>query len=148
MRLKLYMKKLLIINGPNLNFLGIRQPEIYGNQTYQDLVSTILNYQSNYEYDIRQTNHEGQIIDWIQEAYLKQYSGIIINPGAFTHYSYAILDALKSINLPCIEVHLSDISKRESFRQVSVTKEGCLTQISGHHFNSYLKAIDYLNNMV
>lgn len=136
---------LLIINGPNLNMLGIREPSIYGTKTYNDLVELLQNYSNkkNIEVEIIQSNHEGIIIDKIHEAYFNNVDGIIINPGAYTHYSYAILDAIKSVNIPTIEVHLSDISKRDEFRKHSVISEACISTIKGEHFNGYLKAIDY-----
>ena len=113
--------KLLVINGPNLNFLGIREPEIYGKYTYQDLCNLISSKAAelNMDIEIYQSNHEGQIVDKIQEAYFNKVQGIIINPAAYTHTSIAILDALKSVNIPCIEVHISDINTREEFRKHS-----------------------------
>lgn len=137
--------KILVINGPNLNFLGIREPEIYGKETYEDLLKLLKNKaeQDGFELDTFQSNHEGAIIDRIQEAYFDKTDAIVINPGAFTHYSYAIHDALASITtIPKIEIHISDITKREGFRKVSVTKEACDGQIYGHGFHGYLEAID------
>ena len=137
--------KILVLNGPNLNFLGIREPEIYGKQTYQDLLD-MLNEKAEkdgFELVAKQSNHEGQLIDWIQEAYFDGTDGIVINPGAFTHYSYALFDALSSVTtIPKIEIHISDITKREGFRKVSLTKDGCDRQIYGHGFAGYLEAID------
>lgn len=137
--------KILIINGPNLNLLGIREPAVYGTNTYQDLVNIVTSHANklNIEIEIKQSNHEGTIIDFLHEAYFNKVDGIIINAGAYTHYSYAIHDAISSINIPTIEVHLSDISKRESFRNVSVIKDVCVKSIMGLGINSYIKALDY-----
>lgn len=138
--------KILVINGPNLNFLGIREPSVYGKQDYKGLVSMIEEAakEKNFEVECFQSNHEGAIIDRIQESYFDGTDGIVINPGAYTHYSYAIRDALASIVVPKVEIHISDISKREEFRQISVTKEVCDLQICGHGLNGYLEAIDFL----
>jgi len=141
--------RILIVNGPNLNFLGKREPEIYGNRTYDDLVSYLLDYAKNHNHylEIYQSNHEGEIIDIIQSKYL-DFEGLVINPGAFTHYSYAIYDCLLSINLKSIEVHLSDIYNREDFRKISVIKPACKKQFYGKGFDSYIEAIKYLNEEV
>lgn len=138
--------KLLVINGPNLNFLGIREKGIYGTQDYNDLVNMIQNKakESDCEITCFQSNHEGAIIDRIQEAYFDGTEGIVINPGAFTHYSYAIRDALASITVPKVEIHISDIMQREEFRHVSVTKDVCDHQIYGQGLNGYLMAIDFV----
>lgn len=138
--------KILVINGPNLNFLGIREPSVYGKQDYKALVNMIeeKGKAENCEIECFQSNHEGAIIDRLQESYFDGTEGIVINPGAFTHYSYAIRDALASIVVPKVEIHISDISKREAFRQVSVTKEVCDLQICGHGLDGYLEAIDFL----
>ena len=138
--------KILVINGPNLNFLGIREPSVYGKQDYEYLVTMIKEKAKTENIDVEcfQSNHEGAIIDKLQESYFDGTDGIIINPGAFTHYSYAIRDALASIVVPKVEIHISDISKREAFRQISVTKEVCDLQICGHGFLGYLEAIDFL----
>ena len=138
--------KLLVINGPNLNFLGIREPEVYGTETYADLVAMIREKaeEVNCEIEVFQSNHEGAIIDRIQAAYSDGTQGIVINPGAFTHYSYAIRDALASITVPKVEIHISDITKREEFRKVSVTAPVCDKQIYGHGLEGYLMAIDYI----
>ncbi len=137
--------KIMVINGPNLNMLGIREPEIYGNQTYSDLENYIEEYgeKLGIETIVLQSNGEGEIIDFIHHA-LGNYHGIVINPGAYTHYSYAIHDALKSVSLPCVEVHLSDIHSREDFRRISVTAPACIKQISGQGFAGYSAAIDRL----
>ena len=140
--------KILVINGPNLNFLGIREKGIYGTMNYQGLVDMIekKGQETGNDITVFQSNHEGAIIDRIQEAYFDGTQGIVINPGAFTHYSYAIRDALASIEVPKVEIHISDITKREDFRKISVTKEVCQEQIYGHGLNGYLEAIDFLIN--
>ena len=138
--------KILVINGPNLNFLGIREKGVYGTTDYAGLVKMIeeKGKETGNEITVFQSNHEGAIIDRIQEAYFDGTEGIVINPGAFTHYSYAIRDALASIEIPKVEIHISDITKREEFRKISVTKEVCQKQIYGHGLNGYLEAIDFL----
>ncbi|MDE6918207.1 MAG: type II 3-dehydroquinate dehydratase [Lachnospiraceae bacterium] len=138
--------KLLVINGPNLNFLGIREKGVYGTQDYQYLVDLIQNKaaETGSEIECFQSNHEGAIIDRIQASYFDGTQGIVINPGAYTHYSYAIRDALASITVPKVEIHISDITQREEFRRVSVTKEVCDHQIYGHGLDGYLMAIDYV----
>ncbi len=138
--------KLLVINGPNLNFLGIREKGIYGTQDYQYLLNMIQEKAEaeNCEIETFQSNHEGAIIDRIQEAYFDGTEGIVINPGAYTHYSYAIRDALASIVVPKVEIHISDITKREEFRKISVTKDACDYQIYGKGLEGYLMAIDYI----
>lgn len=138
--------KLLVINGPNLNFLGIREKGIYGTQDYQYLLDMIQNKakETGCEIDTYQSNHEGAIIDRIQAAYFDGTQGIVINPGAYTHYSYAIRDALASITVPKVEIHISDITKREEFRKTSVTKDACDHQIYGHGLEGYMMAIDYI----
>lgn len=137
--------KLLIINGPNINLIGIREPEIYGSRSYEELCTYINKYANSKNIDviIYQSNHEGEIIDKIQNA-IGVYDGIIINPAAYTHTSIAIADAIASVNIPCIEVHLTDPDKRESFRRVSFIRNICIATFSGEGFNSYIKAIDYL----
>ena len=136
--------KFLIINGPNLNLLGRREPEIYGERSYDDLCRMIRDYAKAHkaEADCFQSNHEGVIIDRIQEAD-GVYDAIIINPGAYTHYSYAILDALEAVSVPAYEVHISDINAREPFRAISVTAPACVGQISGLGFEGYLRAMDW-----
>lgn len=138
--------KILVINGPNLNFLGIREKGIYGTQDYQYLLDLIQQKakETNCEIETYQSNHEGAIIDRIQEAYFDGTQGIVINPGAYTHYSYAIRDALASITVPKVEIHISDITKREEFRKISVTKDACDHQIYGKGLDGYLMAIDYV----
>ena len=137
--------KILVINGPNINMLGIREPEIYGKTTYKDLCDTINNYadENGIEVEIFQSNHEGEIVDKIQNAY-GESNGIVINPAAYTHTSIAILDALKSVSIPAVEVHISDVSSRESYRQISYVREYCEKTISGEGINGYINAIQYL----
>ena len=137
--------KILVINGPNLNFLGIREKSVYGTQDYEYLKKMIAGKAQEIGADIEvfQSNYEGGIIDKIQESYFDGTKALIINPGAYTHYSYAIRDALASIVVPKVEVHISDITKREAFRQVSVTREVCDYQIYGRGLQGYLDAIDY-----
>lgn len=136
--------KLLVINGPNLNFLGIREKNIYGNQDYEYLLHKIAEKgaQTGSTIEVFQSNHEGAIIDRIQDAYFDGTEGIVINPGAYTHYSYAIHDALASVQMPKIEVHISDITAREEFRKISVTRPACNGQIYGKGLDGYLIAID------
>lgn len=138
--------KILVINGPNLNFLGIREKSVYGNQDYQYLLDLIQKKaeETGDEITVFQSNHEGAIIDRIQEAYFDGTQGIVINPGAYTHYSYAIRDALASITVPKVEIHISDITKREEFRKVSVTAPVCDKQIYGQGLDGYLQAIDFV----
>ncbi len=138
--------KILVVNGPNLNMLGVREPEIYGKQNYAYLCSMIENYASDNKIgvEVYQSNHEGCIVDKIQEAYGK-FDGIVINPAAYTHTSVAILDALKSVGIPTVEVHISDVSKREDFRQVSYIRQYCEKTIAGHGFDGYIEAMGYLN---
>ena len=141
--------KIMVINGPNLNMLGIREPGVYGNTGYQDLEKMIEDYaaEKGAEAIVLQSNGEGEIIDFIHHA-MTSCDGIVINPGAYTHYSYAILDALKAVQLPAVEVHISNIHKREEFRHKSVTAAGCVGQICGLGLRGYLLAIDYLLNEV
>ncbi len=138
--------KILVINGPNLNFLGIREKSVYGNQDYDYLLQMIAKKaeETGSKIEVFQSNHEGAIIDRIQDSYFDGTEGIVINPGAYTHYSYAIRDALASITVPKVEIHISDITKREEFRKVSVTAEVCDKQIYGQGLDGYLQAIDYV----
>ena len=142
-------KKIMVINGPNLNMLGIREPGVYGSQNYSDLEAYIEDYaaERGIEATVLQSNSEGELIDFIHHA-LGNYEGIVINPGAYTHYSYAIHDALSSVNIPTVEVHISNIHKREEFRHKSVTAPACIGQICGLGFRGYTLAIDYLNETV
>ncbi len=142
------MKKILVINGPNINMLGIREPDIYGRQTYAELCGYIKKYGDEYNVTVNlfQSNHEGAIVDAIQQAYGK-YDGIVINPAAYTHTSIALLDAVKSVGVPTVEVHISDVSAREDFRQISYIRKACLKTYSGYGFEGYKMAIEYLINL-
>ena len=137
--------KILVINGPNINMLGIREPEHYGKETYSDLVSKIQKHcdMKNVDVKIFQSNHEGDLVDEIQKAY-GNADGIVINPGAYTHTSIAILDAVKSVNIPTVEVHISKVEEREDFRQISYIRLACIKTITDHGTDGYLEAIDYL----
>ena len=137
--------KILVINGPNLNMLGVREPDVYGRETYDSLVDKIQSYcdKKGVEVQFMQSNHEGALVDAIQGAF-GCMDGIVINPGAYTHTSIAILDAVKAINLPTVEVHISDVSKREEFRQISYIRAACIKTIAGHGTDGYLEAIDCL----
>lgn len=138
--------KLLVVNGPNLNFLGIRNTGIYGKEDYHFLVKKIEDFCQANEVQVEcfQSNHEGAIIDRLQKAYYDQVEGIVINPGALTHYSYALRDAIASVQIDTVEVHISNIYERESFRQVSVTKEVCVHQITGQGLEGYIQGIEFL----
>jgi 3-dehydroquinate dehydratase-2 len=140
--------KILVINGPNLNFLGIREPGIYGTQDYNYLLRMLEDYskEKKFELETFQSNHEGAIIDRIQQAYFDKVDGIVINPGAYTHYSYAIHDALASVTMKKIEIHISNVNERESFRHVSVTLPACDGQVVGEGLKGYLTAIDKILN--
>ena len=142
------MMKLLVLNGPNLNMLGIREPNIYGKETYQDLCDLITNYCNDLHIDVElyQSNHEGDLVDKIQQAYFNHVDGIVINPGAYTHTSIALLDALKSVMIPTVEVHISNVSEREEFRKTSYVSLACIKTIAGEGLKGYLMAIDLLNN--
>lgn len=138
--------KILVLNGPNLNMLGIREKGIYGNETYEDLVHLIEKtaLENDVEVGIYQSNHEGALVDRIQQAYFDGTQGIVINPAAYTHTSVAILDALKAVNLPAVEVHISDVSQREEFRQISYAGKACVKTIMGKGFLGYKEAMLYL----
>ena len=142
------MKKIMIINGPNLNFLGIREKGIYGNDDYESICSYIKGKftDKDVRIDILQSNSEGKLIDFLQSAYFRNFDGIVINPGAYTHYSYAIFDAIKSIFIPTVEVHLSNIHEREAFRKTSVTAPACIAQIYGKGKEGYVEAVELLIN--
>lgn len=142
--------KILVLLGPNLNMVGIRKKEVYGTVSADDINDIILNYANDKGIDceIFQSNHEGVLIDKIHST-LNKYDGVVINPGALTHYSYALRDAIECVcEIPFVEVHMSDISKREDFRKISVTAQVCVKQIMGYGIDSYLKAIDYLNEAI
>ena len=141
--------KIYIINGPNLNMLGIREPEKYGSKSYDDLVITLAKYceSKGAESVLYQSNHEGDLVDKIQQAYFDGADGIVINPGAYTHTSIALLDALLSVKIPAVEVHISDLSLREDFRQISYIRQACIKTISGKGTDGYKDAIDFLLDM-
>ena len=138
--------KIMIINGPNLNFLGIREPSHYGNTTYAQLCERITAYceEKGIEALCLQSNHEGDLVDFIQRAYRESFDGIVINPGAYTHTSIALLDAVKSVSIPTVEVHISKVEEREDFRQISYIRAACQKTITGHGTNGYFEAIDFL----
>ncbi len=139
--------KILVINGPNLNMVGIREKNIYGDISYSSIINMIEEYAKEKDIEVicRQSNHEGDLVDWIQEAYFEKYDGIIINPGAYTHTSIALLDAIKAISpLPVIEVHLSDINERDVFRKLSYISEACFDRVIGLGAKGYLVALDKL----
>ena len=139
------MKRILVLNGPNINMLGIREKSVYGTATYEDLCGMIRNKaeELQIEVEIKQSNSEGQLVDWIQQCYGEK-DGIVINPGAYTHYSVAVLDALKAVIIPAVEVHISNIHQREEFRCHCVTTAGCVGQICGLGLQGYLLALEYL----
>lgn len=139
-------KNILVINGPNINFLGIREKSVYGKETYEDLIQYIVKEGEKRECNVGvvQSNHEGEIIDFIQQGHRGKLDGIIINPGAYTHYSYAIRDALASVEMPIMEVHMSNIHSREEFRKESVTAPVCMGQICGLGFHGYVLALEAL----
>lgn len=141
--------KFLILNGPNLNLLGLREPDIYGRQTYADLAAFVqaVCAREGIECEVRQSNHEGVLVDWIQEAYGK-FDGIVMNPAAYTHTSVALLDALKAVSLPAAEVHLSNIYDREDFRHVSYPGKACVKTVYGKGFAGYEEAICFLKNYI
>ena len=141
------MLKILVINGPNLNMLGLREPDIYGNRTYSDLTDMIKLEADKLGIDTEffQSNHEGCIVDAIQAAY-GNTQGIIINPGAFTHTSVALLDAVKTVGIPTVEVHISDPDTREEFRKISYIRLGCIATVKGKGFDGYIEALHILND--
>lgn len=138
--------KIYIINGPNLNMLGIREPAHYGKASYDELIRTVDEHCKKLGVSavFYQSNHEGDLVDKIQEAYFNGACGIVINPGAYTHTSVALLDAVNSVSLPTVEVHISDLSRREDFRQISYIREACIKTISGHGISCYTEAVDFL----
>ena len=141
------IKKLLVINGPNINMLGIREPEIYGNKSYSDLIEMIQKYcmENNIEVSFYQSNHEGDIIDCIQSAF-DNYDAIVINPAGYTHTSVSIADAVAAVNIPTVEVHISDPDRREDFRKISYIRKYCVKTICGLGFDGYIEAIKFLNS--
>lgn len=138
--------KLLVINGPNLNMLGIREPAIYGSGTYTELLELIRAHaeRRSAEVSFFQSNHEGALVDAIQQAYFDGVEGIILNPAAYTHTSVALLDALKAVAIPTVEVHISDVAAREDFRQISYVRPACIATVTGRGFAGYLDAVDIL----
>lgn len=142
--------KILVLNGPNMNMLGIRQPEIYGKTTYEDLLAMLRAEAEklNVSVSFFQSNHEGTLVDAIHQAYFDQVDGIIINPAAYTHTSVALLDAVKAVGIPTVEVHISDPDTREEFRHVSYIREACVKTIAGHGLPGYLEALQYLAKRV
>ena len=141
--------KILVINGANLNMLGIREPEIYGSRTYAALVDMIKRHaeEKNVEVSFMQSNHEGDLVDAIQQAYFDKIDGIIINPGAYTHTSIAIMDAVKAVMIPTVEVHISNVSEREDYRQISYIGKVAVRTIAGYGFDGYNMAMDHLIQM-
>ena len=144
--------KIIVINGPNLNMLGIREPDKYGNETYDMLLAKITDYcRANFgdlECEFFQSNHEGALVDRIQQAYWEKADGIVINPGAYTHTSVALLDAVNAVRIPTAEVHISDVAKREEFRQVSYIRKACCFTVMGHGTDGSLEALDYLHELL
>ncbi|MCQ2537965.1 MAG: type II 3-dehydroquinate dehydratase [Lachnospiraceae bacterium] len=138
--------KILVINGANLNMLGIREPGIYGSDTYEDLKKLISKHAEEKKVDVEfyQSNHEGDLVDAIQKAYFDKIDGIVINPGAYTHTSLAIADAVKAVKIPTVEVHISDVTTREAYRQISYIREVAAKTIMGKGFQGYLEAMDFL----
>lgn len=139
--------RILVLNGPNINMLGIREPGIYGNDSFETLCNTVRDYAKNIGIEIKlyQSNHEGALVDEIQNAY-GAFEGIVFNPGAYTHTSIALLDALKAVGIPTVEVHISDVLKREDFRQISYIRAACVKTICGHGIKGYTEAIKYLKD--
>lgn len=139
--------KIFVLNGPNLNLLGVREPSIYGSENYESLLRKIEAYclSQGISVECYQSNHEGELVDIIHKAYLSGADGIVINPGAYTHTSIALLDAVKATSLPTVEVHISDVNARENFRKISYIREACIGTISGHGTDGYLEAIALLS---
>ncbi|MBR4493353.1 MAG: type II 3-dehydroquinate dehydratase [Clostridiales bacterium] len=138
--------KILVLNGPNLNMLGIREPDIYGRKTYADLIDMIKAHCDGRGVEVifKQSNHEGDLVDFIQQALFDKCDGIVINPGAYTHTSVALLDALKAVAIPTVEVHISDVDSREEFRQISYVSLIAKKTVKGHGFDGYTEAVDFL----
>lgn len=141
--------KILVINGPNINMLGIREPELYGTETYAALIEKTRAYcaEKGIECEFFQSNHEGALVDKIQESY-GVFDAIIMNPAAYTHTSVALLDALKAVSIPCVEVHISDVPAREAFRQVSYVRAACFKTITGLGMDGYLRAVDEIEKLL
>lgn len=141
--------KIMVLNGPNINFLGIREKEVYGSQNYEEMCQYIKrNIKKEIELEIYQSNIEGELINLIQKAYFDKFDGIVINPGAYTHTSIALYDAIKSVSIPIVEVHISNIHKREEFRHKSFTAAACIGQICGLGSDGYILAIEFLCNKI
>ena len=138
--------KILVLNGPNLNMLGVREPDIYGKKTYADLIGMIKEHCDSKDVEVifKQSNHEGDLVDYIQQALFDKCDGIVINPGAYTHTSVALLDALKAVAIPTVEVHISDVDSREEFRKTSYVSLIAKKTIKGHGFDGYVEAVDFL----
>ena len=136
--------KILVLNGPNINMLGIREPDIYGSQTYEDLKGLVIKNAKGIDIDFYQSNHEGDLVDAIQNAYFEKVDGIIFNPAAYTHTSVALLDALKATKIPCVEVHISNPDERDSFRKISYVREACVKTIVGKGLMGYVEALEFL----
>ena len=138
--------KILVLNGPNLNMLGVREPDIYGKKTYTDLIGMIKEHCDSKDVEVifKQSNHEGDLVDYIQQALFDKCDGIVINPGAYTHTSVALLDALKAVAIPTVEVHISDVDSREEFRKTSYVSLIAKKTIKGHGFDGYVEAVDFL----
>lgn len=141
--------KIYLLNGPNLNMLGIREPDKYGSQSYSTLLEMVRKHcdKLGIELVAYQSNHEGDLVDKIQESYFEGADGIVINPGAYTHTSIALLDAVKAVSIPTVEVHISKVEERENFRQVSFVRAACVKTITGHGLQGYIEAIDFLWEM-
>ena len=144
------MKKILVINGPNINMLGIREPEIYGTGSYEELIDHIREERSEgNELKFIQTNHEGDIIDEIHQAFFENYDGIVINPGGYAHTSIAIMDAMKAVRTPCVEVHITEpLLRSEEYRHHSFTGEAAIATVAGKGFDGYIEAIDVLSDFI
>ena len=142
--------KILVLNGPNINLLGVREPDIYGRETYAELVSLVQRCGEERGIEVRcfQSNHEGALVDAIQQAYFDGVDGIVLNPAAYTHTSIAIADAVKAVGIPTVEVHISDVSKREDFRQISYVRPACVGTVMGHGIAGYTEAIEYLLKVI
>ncbi len=138
--------KILVLNGPNLNLLGVREPSLYGKESYEDLLSLIRAHakKKGIEVSFFQSNSEGALVDALHQAYFDKVDGIVFNPAAYTHTSIALLDALKAVGIPTVEVHISDVSKREAFRQISYVREAAVATVMGRGFSGYCDAIDLL----
>ena len=138
--------KLLILNGANINMLGIREPDIYGRQSFQDLINSVQAHadEKGVQVEFYQSNHEGDLVDAIQKSYFDKVDGIVFNPGAYTHTSLAIADAVKAVGIPTVEVHISAVEKREAFRQVSYIRDVCVHTITGQGIAGYNQAVDFL----